>query len=1087
MADASSPTVCAKKIPENLYELCLTNLVNYLHKSKCERNVLRGLPDSILMDVYYKMLQERRLCILDSELSELDVFERLMRFAGAQLRLLKCFQAVIEHGSKLSAELARNYLDMCDAAKRSKDSLIHLGLRLGGFLNEAGWYADAERVLLRCRDICQSQPQTTHNKRITLECCHRLLNTQSAYCCFPAAAETYSLALKLLDIPDDVTAEMPEGPFAIADTCTKALTAEDDDDNSDRVQCESCGGSWGVGAWAMSGLAARVCKEFSALFFVRCDYNAAFAWSMRALKLLTPHTPPKITVEVLRACGKACVVKRRFGAAGELVRHAVALARRAFGPRHPRLAAALLDLGFYLLNVDSIVHSVAVYTVRARLSLSLSLSLSPPRHPRLAAALLDLGFYLLNVDSIVHSVAVYTVRARLSLSLSLSLSPPRHPRLAAALLDLGFYLLNVDSIVHSVAVYTVRARLSLSLSLSLSPPRHPRLAAALLDLGFYLLNVDSIVHSVAVYTVRARLSLSLSLSLSPPRHPRLAAALLDLGFYLLNVDSIVHSVAVYTVRARLSLSLSLALTPAPPAPRRRAARPGLLPAQRRLHRAQRRRLHGTGQALSLSLSLSLSPPRHPRLAAALLDLGFYLLNVDSIVHSVAVYTVRARLSLSLSLALTPAPPAPRRRAARPGLLPAQRRLHRAQRRRLHGTGQALSLSLSRSHPRATRASSPRCSTWASTCSTSTPSCTASPSTRYGPGSLSLSLSLSPPRHPRLAAALLDLGFYLLNVDSIVHSVAVYTVRARLSLSLSLALTPRHPRLAAALLDLGFYLLNVDSIVHSVAVYTEALKILTQVFGSSNLHVATAQEDLAYALYVLEYSSGRFYMAKDHAERAIRIIENLVPPDHLLLASAKRVKALILEEIALDTPAGQDMNTPSLLEESEALHKAALALSMMAFGEKNVQTAKHYGNLGRLYQSMQKFQDAETMHLKAIAIKEELLGPEDYEVGLSIGHLASLYNYHMNMHCAAEKLYLRSISISLKLFGERYSGLEYDYRGLVHVFTQLKRTDRANHYNRLLQHWQELREQSKAEQQPALGDEQIIPLAELHAKFFGPND
>lgn len=49
------------------------------------------------------------------------------------------------------------------------------------------------------------------------------------------------------------------------------------------------------------------------------------------------------------------------------------------------------------------------------------------------------------------------------------------------------------------------------------------------------------------------------------------------------------------------------------------------------------------------------------------------------------------------------------------------------------------------------------------------------------------------------------------------------------------------------------------------------------------------------------------------------------------------------------------SAPSLLEESEALHKAALQLSMMAFGEKNVQTAKHYGNLGRLYQSMQKFQ------------------------------------------------------------------------------------------------------------------------------------
>ncbi|KAJ0176396.1 hypothetical protein K1T71_007575 [Dendrolimus kikuchii] len=632
MADASS--LRAKKIPDNLYELCLTNLVNYLQKSKCDRNVLRSLPDSILMDVYYKMLQEKRLCILGAELSELDVFERLLRFAGAQLRLIQCFQAVIDHGSKLSAELASGYLSKCHVKTKSRDSLIHLGLRLGGFLNEAGWYADAQRVLLKCRDLCQAQPQTTYYKRLTLECCHRLLNTQSAYCCFPAAADTYSLSLQLLGISEDTADELCDGTFAIADTCSKALQTDDDGlDYRLEGSCEPWPGACECGrvaAWGASSLAARLCKEFSALFFVRCDYNAAHQWSMRALRLLTPHTPHKITIEVLRACGKACVVKRRFKEAGVLVRQAVGLARAAFGPRHPRYAAALLDYGFYLLNIDSIVHSVNVYD-------------------------------------------------------------------------------------------------------------------------------------------------------------------------------------------------------------------------------------------------------------------------------------------------------------------------------------------------------------------------------------------------------------------------------------------------------------------------EALTSLERVFGRSSLHVATAQEDLAYALYVLEYSSGRFYKAREHAQRAIRIIENLVPPDHLLLASAKRVKALILEEIALDTPAGQDMSEPTLLEESESLHKAALSLSMMAFGEKNVQTAKHYGNLGRLYQSMQKFQDAETMHLKAIAIKEELLGAEDYEVGLSIGHLASLYNYHMNMHCAAERLYLRSIAISLKLFGERYSGLEYDYRGLVHVFTQLKKHDRADHYNRLLQNWHELREQSKAEQQPALGDEQVMPLSELQAHFFSPND
>ncbi|CAG4982682.1 unnamed protein product [Colias eurytheme] len=603
------------------------------------------------------MLQEKRLCILGAELSELEIFERLLRFSGAQLRLLQCFQAVIEHGSKLSTELATSYLARCDQSSRPRNSLIHLGLRLGGFLNEAGWYADAQRVLLRCRDLCQSQPQSTHYKRLTLECCHRLLNTQSVYCCFPAAAETYKLALKLLGLPEDTTAQLPEGPIAIAETCSKAL--QTDDEEIQRLESyaeESCVG--GERVWGMSALLARLCKEISALFFVRCDYSAAHAWGMRALALLTPHTPAKITIEVLRACGTACVVKRRFSEAGLLVRQAVALARRAFGPQHPRYAAALLDYGFYLLNIDSIPHSVAVY---------------------------------------------------------------------------------------EEALSTLRR-------------------------------------------VFGRSSL------------HVATAQEDLAYAL------------------------------------------------------------------------------------------YVLEYSS------------------------------------------GRFYKA-----------------RDHAE------------------------------------------------------------------------------------------------------------------------RAIRII--------------EEDLAYALYVLEYSSGRFYKARDHAERAIRIIENLVPPDHLLLASAKRVKALILEEIALDTPAGQDMREPSLLEESEALHKAALELSMMAFGEKNVQTAKHYGNLGRLYQSMQKFQDAETMHLKAIAIKEELLGAEDYEVGLSVGHLASLYNYHMNQHTAAEKLYLRSINISLKLFGERYSGLEYDYRGLVHVFTQLKRHDRAHHYNALLQHWHDLREQSKTEQQPAIGDEQVIPLEELQSKLF----
>lgn len=193
---------------------------------------------------------------------------------------------------------------------------------------------------------------------------------------------------------------------------------------------------------------------------------------------------------------------------------------------------------------------------------------------------------------------------------------------------------------------------------------------------------------------------------------------------------------------------------------------------------------------------------------------------------------------------------------------------------------------------------------------------------------------------------------------------------------------KHQKYADTLIDYGFFLLNVDSINRCVNVYKEALSIKQRVFGNSNLNVAIAHEDLAYALYVLEYSSGRFEEATHHIKTAIDIMAKLVPNNQLMQASAKRVKALILEEVALDEQAGGntiDANGKKKLEESEELHLSALQLSLEAFGEINVQTAKHYGNLGRLYQSMNLYQKAEQMHQKAIKIKTDLLGSCDYEV------------------------------------------------------------------------------------------------------------
>lgn len=270
----------------------------------------------------------------------------------------------------------------------------------------------------------------------------------------------------------------------------------------------------------------------------------------------------------------------------------------------------------------------------------------------------------------------------------------------------------------------------------------------------------------------------------------------------------------------------------------------------------------------------------------------------------------------------------------------------------------------------------------------------------------------------------------------------------------------HLKLADVLLDYGFYLLNVDSIAHSVKLYEMALEIREYIFGLNdnsvtNLLIAMTHEELGYASYVHEYSSGNFLTASFHANKAMTIVTQLLPEDHLLLASAKRVKALILEEIAIDHHDKKEERR--MLELSRELHLSALEMARKAFGEVNVQTAKHYGNLGRLYQSMKRYEEAEAMHLKAIEIKEQLLGPNDYEVALSLGHLASLYNYDMHLFHKAEHLYLRSVDIGIKLFGHGYSGLEYDYRGLVRVYHYTKNDEKHLIYSHKLLDWKRMRD------------------------------
>ena len=67
--------------------------------------------------------------------------------------------------------------------------------------------------------------------------------------------------------------------------------------------------------------------------------------------------------------------------------------------------------------------------------------------------------------------------------------------------------------------------------------------------------------------------------------------------------------------------------------------------------------------------------------------------------------------------------------------------------------------------------------------------------------------------------------------------------------------------ADALTDYAFYLLNVDLTDQSVQVYQAALEVRSRIFVGPNINVALVHEELAYAQYVKEYSTGRFVPAR----------------------------------------------------------------------------------------------------------------------------------------------------------------------------------------------------------------------------------
>lgn len=167
-----------------------------------------------MRNLLFQLYKDKRLCLLRGELSELHTFSRMLKVRNRRIHLLQIFQvkqitiqlflawffmprqyftrnklierltwsfmvlaqALMDHGTKIGTELAIGYSLYCLAARKTPaahENVINLGLRLGGFLSDAGWYSESEGVLLACKGLCLAGADNPETWCRTLDCCHK--------------------------------------------------------------------------------------------------------------------------------------------------------------------------------------------------------------------------------------------------------------------------------------------------------------------------------------------------------------------------------------------------------------------------------------------------------------------------------------------------------------------------------------------------------------------------------------------------------------------------------------------------------------------------------------------------------------------------------------------------------------------------------------------------------------------------------------------------------------------------------------------------------------------------------------------------
>lgn len=312
-------------VPANapsLYQECVKVFVaevNRTNKNGKRISELQFLPTAALVNIFEEMcLYPSLRNILRQELSDPALFMRIFNGHASNQHILdRCLREASLSGKPVLSDLATNYCDMArgdplEPGSPAFMSRILATLKLGTYLNEAGWSSSSVDVLVIAKDMISLIKDNRFHKQLELESIQKLLHSEIS-CAHPNARQTSEALQELISDSSD------------ADELVKSYI------------------------------------EISYFHYSVEEYDLCHDWNLKVMSLITDSTPIGDVIAVLQLEALFCFAKERYDLGSMLISQAIHRARSKYGNVHPRYADVILTYGECLLLMNAVSDAISTF------------------------------------------------------------------------------------------------------------------------------------------------------------------------------------------------------------------------------------------------------------------------------------------------------------------------------------------------------------------------------------------------------------------------------------------------------------------------------------------------------------------------------------------------------------------------------------------------------------------------------------------------------------------------------------------------------------------------------------------------------